>query len=319
MTQWPNHTNAWNQWRSALDGVRMHHGWILAGKSGIGKYEFAKRAARELVDEPGVMQPADHPDILEVTFGPKDDKEERKRENGKPFEVSKVIRVIDIRKMQRRLTTRPTLGRRRAIIIHPADEMNTEAANALLKSLEEPPQGTFFLLVAHRPARLLPTIRSRCRMLRFPALSDNQLAAMLEAEGHTIDPAALRGAQGSYGAALRHIEENLEPVARLIDGLLTVGDNGFAARSDLARLIGARADSGRLQGILDLAQSITANRACLATSKSGQLALIDAHQQLVSLSAKVASHNFDKGLLALEIGTLLVAAHAASEPAHGTR
>ena len=300
-----------------MAGARMHHGWMLAGKSGLGKLEFACAAARELVAEDAVPQPADHPDILHVTYGPKDDKEERKRENGKPFELSKVIRVREIRAMQRRLTTRPTLGSRRAIIIHPADDMNKEAANALLKSLEEPPQGTFFILVTDRPSRLLPTIRSRCRVLRFPLLADDQLAAMLEEEGHKPDTGALQAASGSYGAAVRFVEEDLAPVARMIDGLLTAGDQGFTARSELTRIIGQRADRARLQAVLELAQSITAARARDARDMARRSAFIDAHSQLVALASQAPTHNFDTGLLTLEIGTLLVAAHAASEPAHG--
>ncbi|MEM7688113.1 MAG: DNA polymerase III subunit delta' [Pseudomonadota bacterium] len=316
---WLNHTAAWREWRSALGSARMHHGWMLAGKSGLGKLAFARAAARELVDEAGVPQPDDHPDILEVTYGPKDDKEERKRQNGKPFDLSKIIRVREIRAMQQRLTTRPTLGRRRAIIIHPADDMNIEAANALLKSLEEPPQGTFFILVTHRPSRLLPTIRSRCRVLRFPVLSENDLAAMLAKEGHAPDPAALHAAGGSYGAAVRFMEQDLTPVARMIDGLLVAGDPSFVARADLSRLIGPRADRDRVQAVFDLAQGITAQRARVADTPAVRAAMIDAHSRLITLATQAPSHNFDAGLLTLEIGTLLVAAHAASEPAHGSR
>lgn len=319
MTRWPNHAQPWRQWRSALGGARMHHGWILAGKSGLGKLDFAREAARELVREPGVPQPEDHPDILEVTYGPKDDKEERKRQNGKDFETSKFIRVREIRAVQQRLTTRPTLGSRRAIIIHPADDMNKEAANALLKSLEEPPQGTFFILLTHRASRLLPTIRSRCRVLRFAMLSEEELASMLAEHGHAPDPAALHAARGSYGAALRFMEEDLGPIARLIDGLLVGGDPGFVARAELARLIGARTDRARLEAVLELAQGITAQRAKRAESPAARAALIEAHCQLVTLATLVPTHNFDHGLLTLEIGTLLVGAHAASEPAHGFR
>ncbi len=317
MTDWPNHDAAWREWRSAIAGGRMHHGWILAGKSGLGKLDFARSAARELVREPGMPQPDDHPDILEVTYGPKDDKEERKRQDGKAFELSKIIRVREIRAMQKRLTTRPTLGQRRCLIIHPADDMNVEAANALLKSLEEPPHGTFFILVAHRPSRLLPTIRSRCRVLRFPLLSPEQLRAMLSEEGLSPDRAALQAAGGSYGAAVRFVEEDLAPVARVIDGLLTAGDPGFTARSELTRTIGPRADKTRFQAVFDLAQAITAQRAKTAESAAARNALIEAHGQLVTLASQAPSHNFDTGLLALEIGTLLVSAHAASEPAHG--
>ena len=155
--QWPNHTHAWREWREASAGSRMHHGWILAGKAGLGKHDFALAAARELVAEEGIPQPkGDHPDILILTHLPKDKTEEKKRDEGKPYEVKRNIAVDQIRAMQQRLTTRPTLGSRRVIIIDPADDMERPASNALLKSLEEPPQGTFFLLVTHRPAGLLP-------------------------------------------------------------------------------------------------------------------------------------------------------------------
>lgn len=317
MTHWRNHDAPWREWRSALGSARMHHGWLLAGKSGLGKRDFALAAARELVSVPEAAQPADHPDIIEVTYGPKDKKAESARDAGKPFEQARSIRISQIREMQRRLTTRPTLGPRRAIIINPADDMEKASANALLKSLEEPPQGTFFLLIAHRPSRLLPTIRSRCRMLRFPLLSEGDLGEMLAEEGHAPEPAALAAAGGSYGAALRFMGEDLAPLARLIDGLLGEGDPGFAARAQLARQIGPRADRARLEAVFELAQGITAQRAREARHGRERAALIDAHAQLVTLAAQAPIYNFDTGLLALEIGTLLVNARAASEPAHG--
>ena len=317
MTQWPNHAEPWREWRSALGSVRMHHGWMLAGKSGVGKREFALAAARELVGQSGVEQPADHPDIIEVTYGPKDKKAESARDSGKPFERARSIRVGQIREMQRRLTTRPTLGERRVIIINPADDLETASSNALLKSLEEPPQGTFFVLIAHSPSRLLPTIRSRCRVLRFPLLTQSQLSAMLADEGLPSDPAVLKAAGGSFGSAQRFVEEDLGPIAKLLSGLIMAGDNGFAARTELARLIGPRAARPRLDAVFELAQSITADRAKHAESPVARKALIDAHHKLVGLATQAPTHNFDMGLLSLEIGTLLVTAHAASEPAHG--
>jgi DNA polymerase-3 subunit delta' len=299
MTDWPNHTEAWRQWRDALGGERMHHGWLLAGKSGLGKRDFALAAAGELVAEAGVPQPAgEHPDILVLTYGPKDDKAEKAQADGKPFERARSIRIKQIRAMQRRLITRPTLGSRRAIIIDPADDMEKAAANALLKSLEEPPVGTFFLLVTHRPARLLPTIRSRCRTLRFPALADSQLAAML-------------------GVALRFAAQDLAPVARVIAALLAGGDEGFTGRGELARLIGPRADRTRIQAVLELAQSLVARAARETADARLRARMIDAHGALVSLAAEAPTANFDPGMLPFEIGSLLVAAAPASEPAHG--
>lgn len=296
----------------------MHHAWILAGKEGLGKRDFALRAARELVAEPGVMQPSgEHPDIISLTYGPKDDKAERAAADGKPFERARSIRIKQIRAMQRRLMTRPTLGRRRAIIIDPADDMEKAAANALLKSLEEPPAGTFFLLVAHRPARLLPTIRSRCRALRFPVLTESQLLAMLQAAGLPSDVQAVAAAEGSFGAALRFAEQDLAPVAKVMSGLLAVGDEGMVGRGELARLIGPRAERDRLQAVLDLAQSLAARAARSAPDSLRRSRLIDTHAALVQLSAEAHTANFDPAMLPFEIGGLLVAAAPASEPAHG--
>jgi DNA polymerase-3 subunit delta' len=184
------HEEPWREWRAALGSGRMHHGWILAGKQGVGKGGFALAAARELVAEPGVPQPQLHPDIIVIEPLPANDDEARKKADGKPYATKRNIAVDQIRQVQHRLITRPTLGDRRAIIIDPADDMEKGAVNALLKSLEEPPVGTFFLLVAHRPGRLLPTIRSRCRTLRFPALTDAQVADVLVRRARTRRPAA---------------------------------------------------------------------------------------------------------------------------------
>lgn len=318
MNRWPNHAEAWREWRDALAGERMHHGWLLAGKAGLGKRDFALAAARELVAQTGVPQPlGDHPDIITLTHGPKDDKGEKAQAEGKPFDLARSIRIKQIRAMQRRLITRPTLGDRRAIIIDPADDLEKSAANALLKSLEEPPAGTFFLLVTHRPARLLPTIRSRCRMLRFPILNDSQIAAMLADEGRPHDAPAIAAAEGSFGAALRFAEQELAPIAKVIAALLAAGDSGMSGRGELARLIGARADRARVQAVLELAQSLAARAARETPDTLARARLIETHAALVSLAAEAPTANFDPGMFPLAIGTLLVAAAPASDPTHG--
>ncbi|MDP5102946.1 MAG: DNA polymerase III subunit delta' [Erythrobacter sp.] len=318
MTRWPNHEEAWRQWRDALKGERLHHGWLLAGKAGLGKRDFAMAAARELVAEPDVPQPSgNHPDIIVLTYGPKDDKGEKAQADGKPFDLARSIRIKQIRAMQKRLITRPTLGNRRAIIIDPADDLEKSAANALLKSLEEPPAGTFFLLVTHRSARLLPTIRSRCRTLRFPVLSDRQLTAMLDEQGLPPEPAAIAAAEGSFGAALRFAAQDLAPVAKVITALITGAEQGLARRGELARLIGPRADRERVQAVLDLAQALVARTARASDDPHHRARLIDAYTALVALAGEAPTANFDPGLLPFEIGSLLVAAAPASEPAHG--
>lgn len=315
------HEEAWREWHEALSGSRMHHGWILAGRRGLGKMNFAEAAARELVAEAGVPQPeGQHPDILMLTHLPKDEKAEKLRDEGKPYETRRNIAVSQIRQMQQRLTTRPTLGSRRAIIIDPADDLEKSAANALLKSLEEPPKGTYFLLVAHRPSRLLPTIRSRCRMLRFPALTDDQVGRFLAQEAPEADAAtreaAVAAANGSPGAALEFVEQDLGKLNQLMRQLLEQGDGDYGLRGELAMAIGARPSRERVQATLDLARSVLAVRIG-NVPRSALPALIEAHSQLVRLTAQAPTYNFDPGLLVMEIGTLLASAATPREPAHG--
>lgn len=311
------HDTAWKEWRAALNGERMHHAWLLAGLKGLGKASFAEAAARELVGAPAGDEP--HPDIHILTYGPKNKEEAKKRDDGKPFELARGIKVEQVREIQRRLTTRPTMGARRAVIIDPADDMETGASNALLKSLEEPPEGTFFMLVAHSPARLLPTIRSRCRTVRFPALAPADMDRLLrdlapDADIATRD-AAIAAAAGSPGAALSFVDLDLGKAARLMRLIVEEGDRSFTLRGQLAGAIGAKQDIPRLQAVLRLARGILAER--IGEVGGDPTPLIDRHTELVRLSAEQPTYNFDPGLLAMEIGTLLVQAGAASERANG--
>jgi DNA polymerase-3 subunit delta' len=311
------HDEAWQAWRAALAGERMHHAWLLTGKAGLGKSSFALAAAHELVG--GGPHPAQHPDILVLTYGPRTKEDARKRDDGKPYELARGIKVDQIREVQRRLTTRPTLGDRRVVIVDPADDLEISAANALLKSLEEPPQGTYFLLISHSPARLLPTIRSRCRTLRFPALSDDALGRFLAAQTDAPSDeraAAIAAAAGSPGAALGFVAMGLAATAKTMRHIRDSGDADFTARGELTALIGARPERERLRAVLDLARATVAEDierlpARLATRR------IAAHQGLVRLTGEYLTYNYDTGLLALEIGNLLAGCSEATARANG--
>lgn len=312
------HEEAWREWRAAMASPRMHHAWILAGKQGIGKGSFARAAAMALVREPGVPQPDQHPDILVLDHLPANDDEEKKRAEGKPFSVKRNITIAQIRAMQGRLTTRPTLGSRRVVIIDPADDMEKGAVNALLKSLEEPPSGTYFLLVAHRPGRLLPTIRSRCRILRFNPVSDEEVAAILAKAMPHVDAAtraaAVAAAEGSPGAALDFVGEDLGVLHGLMLRILSGGDPHFDRRAGLAEAIGARPSRERIQATLELARAVLAGELA-AAGRERQLRIIEAHGAITRLSAQAPTYNFDPGLLAMEIGGLLARAAMPRETA----
>ena len=312
------HENAWAQWHRAMSGQRMHHAWLLAGKAGMGKMHFARAAARELL---GADRDAEHhPDIHVLTHGPKDKKAAEAQAAGKPYELSRNIKIDQVRAMQQRLNTRPTMGERRAILIDPADDMEKGAANALLKSLEEPPRGTYFLLISHRPARLLPTIRSRCRTLRFPVLADEAIDRLVSEHAPDLDAeargAVIEAAGGSPGAALAFIEHDLGALAGIMLKILAEGDPGFVLRGQLATAIGARPKRERLAATLDLARSVLARDLDRLDAAQAEKR-IETHAELVRLAAEMPTFNFDPGLLAMEIGTLLTRAAGASERAYG--
>jgi DNA polymerase-3 subunit delta' len=314
------HDDPWREWHAALAGPRLHHGWILAGRRGVGKSAFAMAAARILVAEPGVAQPrGDHPDVIVLEPLPASAEDEKKRDEGKPYQTRRNITVDQVRAMQQRLTTRPTLGSRRAIVVDPADDLEKGAANALLKSLEEPPAGSYFLLVAHRLGRLLPTIRSRCRVLQFPRVEAEEIDAILRREAPQAD-AAMRGAAiaaagGSPGAAIEFVELDLGAIHALMREIAERGDADFARRGRLAEAIGARPDRKRQLAAIDLARAVVAAR-MEATPVASIPALTAAHANLCRLAAQAPTYNFDPGLLVMEIGTLLASMAAPSERAH---
>ncbi|MCF6234186.1 MAG: DNA polymerase III subunit delta' [Rhodobacteraceae bacterium] len=209
---------------SAFNAGRLHHGWLLHGPRGVGKATLAWRIAGFLLATPegegggmfGAPPPpetldidADHPVARRLLAGADPGLASIIRTaNEKTGRMRNEIVVDDIRRLNRFFGLSATDGGRRVVIVDTADEMNTNAANALLKMLEEPPARTTLLLVSHQPSRLLPTIRSRCRGLRLAPLGpDDMIRALGNTGVETPDQpdhlAAL--ASGSVGEALRLI------------------------------------------------------------------------------------------------------------------
>ncbi|MEI6643777.1 MAG: DNA polymerase III subunit delta' [Novosphingobium sp.] len=310
MTRYIGHDSAWAVWRAARAGQRMHHGWILAGREGLGKAAFARAAAADLVAEPGTPQPAPgaHPDILLLEPLPANDDEAKKREDGKAYARKRSISVDQVREMQRRLVTRPTLGARRAVIIDAADHLEKSAVNALLKSLEEPPVGTFFLLVTHQIGRLLPTVRSRCTVLRFHPLGEEEMVRALSAEAPQLGGAALAAAiaagRGAPGAALAFAELDLGPVWQVMARLVAEGDPDLALRAELSSALGQRPDRERLLAAIEAARRVLTG-ALARADDAARLRIVEAHAALAGLAAQAPTYNFEPALLLLEIGGLL--------------
>lgn len=311
---------AWQEWLAALDSERMHHAWLLSGAKGLGKRAFARAAAAELVREPGARLPeaATHPDILILDHLPANDDEARKKAEGKPYQTKRNITVDQVRAMIRKLATKPTMGDRRAIIVDPADDLEKGAVNALLKVLEEPPAGTHFLLVAHQPGRLLPTIRSRCRILRFATLSAGELDAVIRRDvpeaSADARAAAIAASQGSPGVALSFVEQDLGAIHQLMLRILHEGDTDFHLRGALAEEMGNRPTRERQMAALELARSVLVAE-LPGASRQRQLKIIEANGTLTRLSLQAPTYNFDAGLLIMEIAGLLASAAMPRETA----
>lgn len=311
---------AWGEWLAAIASERMHHAWLLSGAKGLGKRAFARAAAAELVRLPGAPVPEvdSHPDIHILEHLPANDDEAKKKAEGRPYQTKRNITVDQVREMIRRLSTKPTLGDKRAIIIDPADDMEKSAVNAVLKALEEPPIGTFFLLVTHQPGRLLPTIRSRCRVLRFAALEAGELDAMIQRDVPQADAAtraaAIAASHGAPGVALDFALHDLGGLHALMLRILREGDAQFVLRGMLADAMGARPARDRQVATLELARSVLVH-ALRDAPRRRQLAIIEAHGVLTRLSTQAATYNFDAGLLIMEIGGLLASAAMPREAA----
>ncbi|QYK40918.1 MAG: DNA polymerase III subunit delta' [Paracoccaceae bacterium] len=234
------HTEAEAAFLRAHASGRLHHAWLVTGPQGLGKATFAWRAARFLLtaEAPGdgLFGAPPPPDTLDVDPEHPVARRMRALSEGRLYllrrgptdagdKVSPVITVRDVRKLTEYLHLSAADGGHRAVIIDSADEMNTNAANALLKMLEEPPARVTFFLISHRPAGLLPTIRSRCRELRLSPLTPADLARAMEQAGFEApDPAALAElAGGAPGEAIRlEALQGLDLYRRIVDLLATL-------------------------------------------------------------------------------------------------
>ncbi|HEV7383596.1 MAG TPA: DNA polymerase III subunit delta', partial [Phenylobacterium sp.] len=184
---------------------RLHHAWLLTGPEGVGKATFAYRAARRLLGAPadpahGVLGASpDHPVSRQIIARSHPDLFvlERVGEDGK---VRKVIPVDEARGLSEFFSKSPASAPHRVAIVDAADDLNVNAANAILKTLEEPPAHGVLLMVSHSPGRLLATIRSRCRRLAFQPLPLEQAAAFVREREDVTAEDALRLAKMAGGA-----------------------------------------------------------------------------------------------------------------------
>lgn len=300
-----------------LASGRTDGGWLISGPKQVGKGTFALSLAGAILSGASSLAGTDektraltahegHPDLFIL----------RRRPDEKTGRLPANIRVDDVRDVISRFHQTASSGHR-VVIVDTADEMNTAAANALLKTLEEPPRGATLLLLSAAPGRLLPTIRSRCRRLDLPPRPIDEIRDWLVAQ-HDIPAdeaaAAADAARGRPGRALNMATGEGRLARDLADRLIAAatgrGDlvaaaRGFgekdaeSARTDAQELILARlADAARFgargeEGPQPALQRIPPHR------------LIDAHDEMAKLVSRSERVNGDRVQTALAMAMIL--------------
>ena len=185
--------------------------------------------------------------------------------NEKTGNLARNITVDQVRLLRALFATGTAISDRRVVTIDSIDDMERGAANALLKSLEEPPASTIFLLVSHQPGRLLPTIRSRCRTLMFAPLSDAAMTSVLADQLPDLDPAKraqlIMAANGSPATAMAYADLDIAAVDAALDELAQTGDPTNAVRSKLAQSLSLKAALPRYEAFLGRAPAFIADQA----------------------------------------------------------
>lgn len=296
---------------AAVASGALHHAWLIAGPEGVGKATFARAMAERMLataanDSGGrtaaMIAAGSHPDFREMRRKLKDpDKPEG--------ETDRSIKIEQVRGLQPMFATKASMSERRVVLIDSIDDLERPgASNALLKNLEEPPTGTIFLLVSHAPGRLLPTIRSRCRLLRFDPLGDADVAGVLRSHlpAASADEvtALVRAGAGSPGRALRfagldlaRIEEDLAAIAR-------DGDPANTRRVRLSRALALKSAQPRYEAFLERVPAFIAERSRTMAGSALRDAL-DAYDAARDLARASVALSLDAGTTAFEMGGLV--------------
>lgn len=290
---------------AAFASGRMPHAWILSGRRGQDMALFAERAATFLVvnggrafDEPPVtLAVHEHdPQVRLIAAGAHAGFQVIKRQSPKSktdktgtgeavsnAELARSITIGQVRDLIAKLKTKAEAGHWRAIIIDSIDDLERSATNALLKILEEPPEQTVFLLVSYNPGRLLPTIRSRCRVLRFA----DSIRGLAEGQG----------------------EDDFRPAGEvdlksLLMEIAMDGDRDGRLRVELSRKLAAQAERRSYETFLTLAGTIAADtvRATNGVPRANALAV---QEDIVALARHAIGGSEDPATVTFAIASAL--------------
>lgn len=320
------HADPIQAFRDAMDSGKLHHAWLLAGPRGIGKALFADMAARRVLAEAanpeglgeGLTVPATHPTAQLIKAGSHPDLRRLARlpRDRKPDELARNISVDQIRGIQSLFATTPSMSDWRAVVIDSVDDLERPAANALLKNLEEPPAKCVFLLVCHSPGRILPTIRSRCRILRFARLSDDAMTSAITEAAPELDAdersALVQIGNGAPGQALHYAGLDIAGLDATIGSLIAEGDAGNKSRAALAQSLALKNAQPRYEAFLERAPTAIAQHARHLDGNALEMA-ISTWEKARSLASGAQRVSLDPQTTVFALAGLLASLH---EPRH---
>lgn len=272
------HDEAVQTLERALRSGRLHHGWLFHGRRGIGKATLAYRFARALLAGPGASRPglaidADHPVVAQVAGRHHPDlkviEAERDPKTGR---VKPTIPVDRVREAAASLHSTAAIAERRVLIVDGAEQLNRNAQNALLKPLEEPPEGAVLILVSHRPGRVAATLRSRCAKLPMHGLDEVLLHDLLTRHAPDLPEAARQPvialAKGSLGRALEVAGGDwLHTYERVVSTLAAEPPDALDL-DDLAAALAKQSAKDGFSTIVDLIQTVLGRIVAVATDRS---------------------------------------------------
>ncbi len=303
------HQAAVHALHNAATAGRLHHAWLIGGQHGIGKATLAYRFARWLLaggtaedlsvapDLPTARRVAanTHADLLTI----------ERRFDDKRKKMQSEIVIDTVHEVGKFLRLTAGEGGWRVVIVDGAEQMNRNAANALLKLLEEPPKRAILLLVSHAPGRLLPTIRSRCRNLNLAPLADADVETLLgfyTPELSMPERGKLaRLSEGSIGTAMTLAAEDGVAIAGLVDEALEADKPLPPARAQAIADVLARSEDGYTV-FMDLLRAglakATRRAARAGTGGAGRDASLAAKvslwQEFARMEREVVGLNLDK-------------------------
>ncbi len=274
--------------RSKLREDRFPHGLIFSGPEGVGKHTCALMIAKslnclnaapgEFCDQCSSCRKIDsgtHPDVMTISVE----------------EEAAQIKIAQIRHVLGTLEFQPLEGRNKVFIIDPAGLLNSEASNALLKGLEEPPENSFFILITVNVHELLLTVRSRCQVYNFTPLTLDEIR-----KHGTTDELTVRWSRGSIGRArsvnVPRLKSEREILLDFLETVITAKEDQFQD------LLGVSAELGRakqdFESRMEILAVLIADVLYIKEGVPAKLVNIDVQDRLTKLAAKAASERLVK-------------------------